>query len=100
MSILQDTKECFISGTLLNLVKHHIYKGNPNRRISDENGFWVWLDPYYHNMSDEGVHFNTAFDTTLKKMCQLAYEDKLIENGDDRMTARQKFMNLIGRSYL
>lgn len=100
-SILQDDKTCFITGFTGDLAKHHIYMGNPNRQISEEQGFWVWLTPMYHNMSDEGVHFNHSFDITLKKMCQLAYEDKLIiDQGLSRESARDRFMRLVGRNYL
>ena len=42
-SILQATRECYITGATDGLHKHHIYFGNPNRRISEANGFWVWL---------------------------------------------------------
>ena len=100
-SLLQTEKECFITGRTVDLAKHHIYMGNPNRRVSEESGFWIWLTPYYHNMSNEGVHFNHAFDATLKRMCQMAYEDKLIiDQGISRESARDRFMKLIGRSYL
>lgn len=41
-SILQDEKECFLSGTLEGLERHHIY-GGANRRNSAKYGLWVWL---------------------------------------------------------
>lgn len=100
-SILQDEKECFITGRKERLHRHHVYQGNPNRRISEEQGFYVWLSPEYHNMSDEGVHFNHAFDICLKKMCQFAYETKLVlDQGISYESARDRFMKLVGRSYL
>ena len=99
-SILQDEKECFITGRKEGLHKHHIY-GNANRPISEEQGFYVWLSPEYHNMSDEGVHFNHAFVICLKKMCQFAYETKLVlDQGISYESARDRFMRIIGRSYL
>lgn len=99
-SILQDEKECFITGAREPLHKHHCY-GAANRKISDEQGFYVWLVPELHNMSDNGVHFNFAFNATLKKMCQLAYEDKLIiDQGISRESARDRFRKMIGRSYI
>lgn len=99
-SIMQDEKCCFITGRTTGLHKHHIY-GNANRPISEEQGFYVWLTPEYHNMSDEGVHFNYAFDICLKKMCQFAYETKLVlDQGISYESARDRFMRMIGRSYL
>lgn len=100
-SILQDEKCCFITGRTTDVALHHIYGGNPNRKISTEQGFFVFLDPYFHNMSNEGVHSNHAFDITLKKLCQQVYEDKLmLDQGISRESARDRFMKLIGRSYI
>ncbi len=89
-SILQNEKRCFISGSTTGLQRHHIYFG-ANRRISEENGFYVWLIPEYHNMSDYGVHFDKAFDLKLKQDCQRKYEET---------HSREEFIALIGRSYL
>lgn len=100
-SILQTEKCCFITGSTEGLHKHHIYGGNPNRRISEEQGFYIYLIPMFHNISNEGVHANHAFDVTLKKMCQLAYEDKcILDQGISRESARDRFRKMIGRSYL
>ena len=89
-SILQSEKKCFITGSTENLHRHHIYFG-ANRRISEENGFSVWLIPEYHNMSDYGVHFDKAFDLKLKQDCQRKYEET---------HSREEFIALTGRSYL
>lgn len=100
-SILQDEKVCFVTGKPDGLAKHHIFMGNPNRKISEEQGFWVWLDPYFHNMSNEGVHSNHAFDITLKKLCQFAYETKcVLDQGISYESARDRFMKLVGKNYL
>jgi len=40
-SILQEEKRCYICGLYSPVEEHHIYFGNPNRRISEENGFKV-----------------------------------------------------------
>ena len=90
-SILQDRKECYftkVTGTALH--KHHIYEGK-NRQISEREGFWVYLVPWLHNMSDEGVHFNKERDLILKRRCQAKYEET---------HTREEFLRLIGRSYL
>lgn len=89
-SIMQDEKYCIITGKPYGLHKHHIY-GGPNRRISEEQGFYVYLTPEYHNMSNKGVHFNKELDLALKKACQCRYEET---------HSREEFIALIGRSYL
>lgn len=89
-SILQAEKECFVTHKKYGLHKHHIY-GGPNRRISEANGFYIYLIPFYHNMSDQGIHFNKAFDLRIKRLCQLEYE---------KTHTREEFMALIGRNYL
>ena len=90
-SIMQHTKECFITGDTNGLHKHHIYFGNPNRRISENNGFWVWLRYDWHNGASYGVHSNRAFDLDLKQICQRKYEET---------HSRAEFMRLIGKNYL
>lgn len=89
-SILQSTKECYLTGYQGILHKHHIY-GGANRKISEENGFWVWLRPDLHNLSNNGVHFNHDLDLKLKRICQAKYEET---------HTREEFMTLIGRNYL
>jgi hypothetical protein len=100
-SILQDEKSCFITGRTTGLHKHHIYGNAGNRPISEEQGFWVWLSHEYHTNSNECVHKNHPFNLTLKKMCQQVYEDKLmLDQGISRESARDRFMKMIGRSYI
>jgi hypothetical protein len=91
-SIISNEKECFICRTTYSLHKHHIFFGYGNRQISDEQGCWVYLCARHHNMSDEGVHFNTPFDIMLKKYCQEKWEEI---NGN-----REKFIKTFGKSYL
>jgi len=90
-SILQNRKECYITRQTGSLHKHHIFFGTGKRKISEDNGFWVWLLPRLHNMSDEGVHFNPQLDKRLKRECQAKYEET---------HSRAEFMALIGRNYL
>ena len=90
MSILQEEKKCYVTGRTYGLHKHHIY-GGANRKISEQNGFYVWLIPEYHNMSDYGVHFDKAFDLKLKQDCQRKYEET---------RSREEFIALIGKNYL
>lgn len=92
-SILQSEKKCYITGRTYNLHKHHIYCGNPLRRISEENGFWVYLIGELHNQSNNGVHCINGheLDLSLKRDCQRKYEET---------HSREEFVNLIGRNYL
>lgn len=90
-SILQDTKECFFTGRTDNLHLHHIFFGHGLRKISDDNGFTVYLTGEMHNQSNQGVHFNIGLDLFLKKVCQAEYE---------KTHTREEFMQLIGRNYL
>ena len=90
-SILQTEKKCYITGATTNLHRHHIYFGNPNRKISEKNGFWVLLRADWHNGASYGVHFDRSLDLELKRSCQSAYE---------RTHTRQEFIRLIGKNYL
>lgn len=80
-----------MTGDTNGLHRHHIYMGNPNRRISEENGFWVWLRYDWHNGAKYGVHSNRVLDLRLKQICQEKYEET---------HSREEFRRLIGRSYL
>ncbi|WMI81812.1 hypothetical protein [Anaerotignum sp. MB30-C6] len=92
VSVLQGKeKECYITGRTDNLEKHHIYMGK-NRKISDDNGFFVYLTLELHK-GTHGVHgkHGNELDMKLKQDCQRAFEE---ENSHER------FMELIGRNYL
>lgn len=89
-SILQSEKKCFVTGREYGLHKHHVYQGF-NRKHSEKHGFYVWLAPEYHNMSNKGVHFDKDFDLYLKRLCQAEFE---------KTHTRDEFMEIIGRSWL
>lgn len=89
-SIMQDTKECWLCGNPI-VEEHHIFFGNPQRKISDENGFTVYLC-HEHHQGNVSPHHNRQFDLDLKQECQRLYEEKYGTRAD--------FMKLIGRSYL
>jgi len=90
-SIMQERKECYITGAKCNLHAHEIYFGNPNRDKSLKWGCWVWLRGDWHNQSNYGVHFNSELDKRLKEECQIRFE---------QLYSREKFMQVFGRSYL
>lgn len=88
-SILQTKKECYLCHTTQDLHLHHVYGGG-NRKVSDREGFTVWLCAKHHNMSGFSVHFNKAMDYYLKAECQAQYE---------KTHSRAEFMALIGKNY-
>ena len=91
-SILQTEKECYITKSIFNLHRHHIYAGS-RRQISEDNGFWVYLTGVLHNQSNDGVHGKNghALDLKLKRDCQRKFEET---------HSREEFRRLIGKSYL
>lgn len=89
-SIVDDRQRCYKCGTIFNLHKHHIY-GGPNRKVSEREGFFIYLCARHHNLSDEGIHFDKSFDLEVKQECQSKYEES---------HSRDEFMELIGRNYL
>lgn len=93
-SVLQDDlTECFVTGSK-NVAIHHIFPGTGRRRICEEYGFVVALEPRYHNMSNYSVHAvpNEGLDLQLKMMAQEYFESHYGE--------RKDFIHLFGRSYL
>lgn len=89
-NIVQKEKNCLVCHAAHGLHKHHVYYG-PLRRVSEENGFTVWLCGRHHNLSRDGVHFDRNLDMEIKKMVQHEYEKE---------HSREEFMRLIGRNYL
>ena len=91
-SILQDERECYITGSTYNLHRHHIYAGG-RRQISEANGFWVYLTGRLHNQSNEGVHGKDGheLDLKLKQDCQRKYEET---------HSRAEWMALMHKNYL
>lgn len=90
-SIIQKEKQCYLCGTTYNLHDHHIIFGTSNRKNSERFGLKVWLCQEHHTGST-GVHFNRAFDLSLKETAQKRFE---AEFGD-----RNEFRSIFGKSYL
>ena len=89
-SVLQENKECFICGQTYELHLHHIIDG-PFRKKSEKYGLTVWLCPYHHNMSDQGVHFCRALDLALRREAQKAFE---------KTHSREEWMDAFEKNYL
>ena len=92
-SIIQDKKECYITGSTYNLHKHHIFGGTANRRLSEKDGLWIWLREDWHDLSDYGVHFNKKLDLKLKKMAQKKWQEYYKKTTED-------FIKRYGKNYL
>ena len=91
-SILQTDKKCYITGQTFGLHRHHIFAGG-RRKISEREGFWVYLAGWLHNESENGVHGKNGheLDLKLKRDCQIAYE---------KNHSREEWMLLLGKNYL
>jgi len=87
-SIMQTKKECYITGSRIQLDKHHCLHGTANRKIADNYGLWVWLRHDVHMRLHDS---DKALDRELEKEAQIAFEKKY---------SREKFIELFGRSYL
>lgn len=77
----------------IGLHRHEVFFGTANRKKSIEDGLVVYLTPENHNMSDEGVHFNKAFDLELKRAGERIWLDYYGKTEED-------FIQRYGRNYL
>lgn len=92
-SIIQNTKECYLTGSTYNLHEHHCLYGTGLRKLSEKYGLKIWLRADLHNMSNQGVHFNPELDLKIKQMAQR----KAMEHyGWDI----PKFIEIFGRNYI
>lgn len=95
-SIMQTEKECYISREIfgercvVGLEEHHIFFGNPGRKLSEKYGLKVWLT-YEHHRGDDGVHMHRRIDLWLKKRAQEKFEET---------HTREEFIQIFGRNYL
>lgn len=72
--------------------KHHIF-GGANRPLSEEDGLFIFLTPKMHDMSNEGIHFNTAFMDYAHVIGQKTWQEYYGKTKED-------FIKRYGRSYL
>lgn len=96
-SILQETRECYITGRTDWLEEHHIFYGQGRRKLSEKYGLKVWLNHYWHNepssrvCAQGGVHFNRTLRRKLEQDGQRAFE---------RQYPGQDFVQIFGRNYI
>ena len=86
-SLLQQEKECFVTGKRVDLDRHHILHG-PRRKAAEKWGCWVWLN---HDVHMDLHSRNTELDRRLKDICQRRFE---------AIYGREKWMEVFGRNYL
>ena len=86
-SLLQAEKQCYVTGSRIQLDKHHIYHGS-RRKAADKWGCWVWLR---HDVHMDLHDRNTDLDLKLKQECQEAFEEKY---------GHRTFMEIFGKSYI
>lgn len=92
-SILEPTpaEVCFLCGRYGQLETHHIFGGNPNRKLSEKYGLKVHLCCRCHRDNKEGVHGNQKKMEQLHRIGQRTFEKNY---------SREKFMELFKRNYL
>lgn len=49
--------------------RHEVF-GGANRKLSIEDGLVIFLTPAMHNMSNQGIHFNTDFRDYAQKIAK------------------------------
>lgn len=98
-SILQNRRECWLTRVLndvecvKNLERHHVFGGNPNRRLSEKYGLTVYLSHDMHNEPPSGVHCNKRNREMLQRFAQ---RKAMAHYG----WTEQEFMQIFGKNYL
>lgn len=90
-SIIQENKECYVTGATNGLHLHHCFRAS-RRKLADKYGLTVWLRADIHRyLHDHRPPYETL-ENDLKVVAQQAFED----NGG----TREEFMSIFGASYL
>ena len=86
-SIMQDKKECYVTGSRVQLDCHHVYHGI-RRKAADLHGCWVFLRHDIHMALHAG---DTELDNRLKRECQQRFME---------LHGYDEFMRIFGKNYL
>lgn len=87
-SIMQNEEVCYISGSRMQLDKHHCIHGGANRKLAEKYGLWVWLRHDIHmRLHDQ----DKELDRKLEQDAQKAFENKY---------SREEWMRLFRKNYL
>ncbi len=92
-SILQNKKRCYICGLYNPVEEHHIFFGTANRKVSEQQGFKVFLCQEHHR-GTLGVHGKLGHNLDLR--LKMDAEKKFIAKGN----TKEEFISLIGKNYL
>lgn len=71
--------------------EHHIFLGNPGRKLSEAEGLKAYLCLDHHQTGPEAVHKNQKISRLLQQDAQRAFE---------KTSSRERFMELFGRNYI
>lgn len=72
-SIIQKNTECFVSGSRVNLDRHHCVHGTAGRKLAEKYGLWVWLR---HDIHMQLHDKNKGLDKILEQEAQRAFEER------------------------
>ena len=90
-SIIQSEKECYISGSKVNLHEHHVFYGSGLRKKSEKYGLKVYL--CHERCHLYGVHKDAELNRRVQKVVQkraMQYYKWSVED----------FRAIFGRSYI
>lgn len=87
-SIISNERKCYLTGSHIQLEKHHIMNGVSFRKKAEKDGLWVYLNHDVHY----AVH-NTRPDwrLMLKQIAQAEFE---------KTHTREEWMKRYGKNYL
>lgn len=88
-SVLSSTFECYICKRGGQLARHHVFNNNPNRRLSEKYGAWVYLCPECHRE----IHADITARLDLKQEAQKAVMEAEGWTVED-------FRSVFGKNYL
>ena len=71
--------------------EHHIFPGNPGRKLSEAEGLKVYLCLEHHRTGPGAVHRNPQISRILQQDAQTKYE---------KIYSTEQFMKLFGRNYI
>lgn len=95
-SILQNDKsKCFRCKRFIKTEEHHIFDGNPNRKLSEKYGLKVYLcyDCHNRDYKHKSIHFDAEEMLKLHKIGEQAFIDYYKKTKED-------FIEIFKRNYL
>ena len=75
------------------LVRHEVFFGAKQRKLSIKYGLVIFITPEKHNMSNDGIHFDKEFCLTVQKIAQETFMKR-------NKTTREEFIRIFGKDYL